>query len=93
MITTITAENALKNIYLDSIAYDINNGSHPLLTILNKRVKSCSGTYAKAYAGDNEMVRPLDNLYGTFQISDAATLVKYANLIEKSGAVKRVVEK
>jgi hypothetical protein len=58
---------------------------------LNKRVKSCSGTYAKAYDGGNEMVRPLENIYGTFQISDAATLVKYADLIAKSGAVKSEV--
>jgi hypothetical protein len=47
MITVTTAENALKNIYLDTVINDINTKTNPFLTMIEKNVKTVSGKDAK----------------------------------------------
>ena len=47
MITVATAENALKNIYLDTVIGDINTKTNPFLTMIEKNVKTVSGKDAK----------------------------------------------
>lgn len=95
MITIQSAENALKNIYLESIVNDINTKTNPFLTMLEKNVKTVASKEARATirygneasvitgaeggavpkdtnATSAEIVTPLKNLYGSFQISDKA---------------------
>jgi hypothetical protein len=47
MITVTTAENALKNIYLDSVISDINTKTNPFLTMIEQNTKVASGKDAK----------------------------------------------
>jgi hypothetical protein len=47
MITVTTAENALKNIYLDTVIHDINTKTNPFLTMIEKNAKIVSGKDAK----------------------------------------------
>jgi hypothetical protein len=47
MITVTTAENALKNIYLDTVINDINTKTNPFLTMIEKNSKTVSGKDAK----------------------------------------------
>jgi hypothetical protein len=94
MITVTTAENALKNIYLDTVINDINTKTNPFLTMIEKNTKTASGKDAKVSirsgssavgvgteSGDLpvttndkqvDIIVPLKNLYGTFQITDKA---------------------
>ncbi len=43
MITIATAENALKNIYLDTVINDINKKTNPFLTMIEENAKITSG--------------------------------------------------
>ncbi|MDR1917543.1 MAG: phage major capsid protein [Christensenellaceae bacterium] len=47
MITVATAENALKNIYLDTVINDINTKTNPFLSMIEKNAKVASGKDAK----------------------------------------------
>jgi hypothetical protein len=47
MITVATAENALKNIYLDTVINDINKKTNPFLTMVEENVRIASGKDAK----------------------------------------------
>ncbi|MDR0383959.1 MAG: phage major capsid protein [Christensenellaceae bacterium] len=47
MITIATAENALKNIYLESVIYDINKKTNPFLTMIEENTKTASGRNAR----------------------------------------------
>ena len=46
MITTATAENALKNIYLDTVINDINKKTNPFLTMIEENTRIASGKNA-----------------------------------------------
>jgi len=46
MITTATAENALKNIYLDTVINDINKKTNPFLTMIEENSRTASGKNA-----------------------------------------------
>ncbi len=46
MITTATAENALKNIYLDTVINDINKKTNPFLTMIEENARTASGKNA-----------------------------------------------
>ena len=46
MITTATAENALKNIYLDTVINDINKKTNPFLTMIEENTRTASGKNA-----------------------------------------------
>ena len=46
MITTATAENALKNIYLDTVINDINKKTNPFLTMIEENSRIASGKNA-----------------------------------------------
>ena len=46
MITTATAENALKNIYLDTVINDINKKTNPFLTMIEENARVASGKNA-----------------------------------------------
>ena len=76
MITIQSAESALKNIYLDSMAHDLNTKTNPLLTMLYGRKRTVQGKEARMSVrsddGIVDLERPLDNLYGTLQISGKA---------------------
>ena len=47
MITIATAENALKNIYLDTVINDINKKTNPFLTMVEENARIASGKDAK----------------------------------------------
>lgn len=47
MITIATAENALKNIYLDTVINDINKKTNPFLTMVEENTRTASGKDAK----------------------------------------------
>lgn len=47
MITVSTAENALKNIYLDTVISDINKKTNPFLTMVEENARIASGKDAK----------------------------------------------
>lgn len=47
MITIATAENALKNIYLDTVINDINKKTNPFLTMVEENTRTASGKNAK----------------------------------------------
>lgn len=47
MITISTAENALKNIYLDTVINDINKKTNPFLTMVEENTRIASGKNAK----------------------------------------------
>ena len=47
MITIATAENALKNIYLDTVINDINKKTNPFLTMVEENTRIASGKNAK----------------------------------------------
>ena len=47
MITVATAENALKNIYLDTVINDINKKTNPFLTMVEENARIASGKDAK----------------------------------------------
>ena len=47
MITIATAENALKNIYLDTVINDINKKTNPFLTMVEENTRIASGKDAK----------------------------------------------
>jgi hypothetical protein len=47
MVTVTTAENALKNIYLDTVINDINKRTNPFLTMVEENAKAASGRNAK----------------------------------------------
>lgn len=47
MITVATAENALKNIYLDTVINDINKKTNPFLTMVEENARTTSGKNAK----------------------------------------------
>ena len=47
MITVATAENALKNIYLDTVINDINKKTNPFLTMVEENAKIATGKDAK----------------------------------------------
>lgn len=47
MITIATAENALKNIYLDTVINDINKKTNPFLTMVEENARTASGKNAK----------------------------------------------
>jgi hypothetical protein len=101
MITIQSAENALKNIYLETVINDINTKTNPFLTMVQNNAKTVSGKEARAAIRfDNEgsikagveggelptstgsvceIVSPLKNLYGTFQISDKAVRASQNN--------------
>jgi len=94
MITIQNAENAMKNIYLDSVVSDINMRTNPFLTLIQENAKKVAGKEARVtirYGNEGcvksgveggclptqsgksaEIIVPLKNLYGTFQISDKA---------------------
>lgn len=46
MITTATAENALRNIYLDTVINDINKKTNPFLTMIEENTRTASGKNA-----------------------------------------------
>ncbi len=46
MITTATAENALRNIYLDTVINDINKKTNPFLTMIEENTRIASGKNA-----------------------------------------------
>ena len=47
MITIATAENALRNIYLDTVLNDINKKTNPFLTMVEENARTASGKNAK----------------------------------------------
>lgn len=47
MITVATAENALKNIYLETVINDINKKTNPFLTMVEENARTASGKDAK----------------------------------------------
>lgn len=47
MITVATAENALKNIYLETVISDINKKTNPFLTMVEENARIASGKDAK----------------------------------------------
>lgn len=47
MITIATAENALKNIYLDTVVNDINRKTNPFLTMVEENARTVSGKDTK----------------------------------------------
>lgn len=47
MITVATAENALKNIYLETVINDINKKTNPFLTMVEANARTASGKDAK----------------------------------------------
>ncbi|MCM1404093.1 MAG: phage major capsid protein [Prevotella sp.] len=47
MITVATAENALRNIYLDTVLNDINKKTNPFLTMVEENARTASGKNAK----------------------------------------------
>ena len=47
MITIATAENALRNIYLDTVINDINKKTNPFLTMVEENTRIASGKNAK----------------------------------------------
>ncbi len=47
MITIATAENALRNIYLDTVINDINQKTNPFLTMVEANARTASGKDAK----------------------------------------------
>jgi len=48
MITISSAENALKNIYLESVINDINTKTNPFLTMVQRNAKAVNGKEARA---------------------------------------------